>query len=583
MTDDTTSAATTGTRPRKWFARWDHLAIALLLVLHAALGCDTARRLSPTHDEFWHLPIGLWNWRTGRFHYDDLNPPLTRMWSALPLLMGGADAGTVPGDQPPGAFGEAFLRANPDRFPRWFARGRCMNVLLSAATGLLLAVWARQLFGRRAACLTVLLWTCCPNVIAHAAVVTSDLGAAFFFLTTWCGLWRFARQPNWRRAIGFGAVLGFAQLAKFTAVLLYPLAPVGWLLLRRNLDSGAIRTRLGVKWLAAFLISLLVLNAGYLFQGTGQPPRSYRFQSPELGVLNRVPDWLRWVPIPLPREYLTGFDHQRTIMRQPHPVYLDAEWSTTGFPAYYLKTLLYKLPHPTQLLIVVALLGVVLRLRERRDGWTQLAILFPAVALVGIASLGGMQLGIRYVLPALPFLFVFAGQVAEWLDWRHARLLTVGLLVLLALVPLSLRYHPNHLAYFNELAGGPIEGRWHLLDSNLDWGQDLDGLAEYLHRHNIDDIGLAYFGTVPPDVYGIRYHLPPPHQPRPGLYAVSVNFVMGRPHVLRAPDGRGVPVGLDEFGYFRSFTPKDRIGDSIDIYEITPADVVRWRIDTALP
>ena len=121
------------------------------------------------------------------------------------------------------------------------------------------------------------------------------------------------------------------------------------------------------------------------------------------------------------------------------------------------------------------------------------------------------------------------------------------------------------MAYFNELAGGTEGGRFHLLDSNLDWGQDLHELKQFVAEHpEVEPLSLAYFGTLPPESIGLSYENPPINAPRPGWHAVSVNFVMGRPHWTR--DGRGgirtVYPGED-FRYFQAYSPKHRIGASI--------------------
>ena len=177
--------------------------------------------------------------------------------------------------------------------------------------------------------------------------------------------------------------------------------------------------------------------------------------------------------------------------------------------------------------------------------------------------------------------------------------LAVGTLVRLAVVSVphdhngriavwmlcSVRYHPQHLAYFNELAGSPTGGRRHLLDSNLDWGQDLGSLADFLRErrldssreHRLDEIGLAYFGTVPPAALGIAYHIPPSRTPKPGRFAVSVNFEQGMPHWVRTPDNEIRPVDINEFSYFRSFQPIAHVGASIDIFDLSPDEIARWR------
>ena len=69
--------------------------VGLVLAAHAALAFHTAERMSVTHDEYWHLPVGLLSWKSGRFDYDDINPPLLRMWAALPLVMMDVDDVTV--------------------------------------------------------------------------------------------------------------------------------------------------------------------------------------------------------------------------------------------------------------------------------------------------------------------------------------------------------------------------------------------------------------------------------------------------------------------------------------------------------
>jgi hypothetical protein len=142
-----------------------------------------------------------------------------------------------------------------------------------------------------------------------------------------------------------------------------------------------------------------------------------------------------------------------------------------------------------------------------------------------------------------------------------------------------LRNHPHHLAYFNEYAGGPAGGRDHLLDSNLDWGQDLHLVKEFMDEQQLDSIGLAYFGTLHPELIGIDYTLPPEWTPEtaatwslpPGWYAVSVNYVLGRPHVLHEPEGGAHGVNIGAFSYFRELEPMRRLGYSIDVYHVPDA------------
>ena len=283
------------------------------------------------------------------------------------------------------------------------------------------------------------------------------------------------------------------------------------------------------------------------------------------------------VPVPFPRDYLEGLDRQRHILEQEHPVFLNQEWNTEGFGHYYLMALLYKMPHALQLLIVSSAVLFLFSGREERHTRNQIVLLLPAISLIAIASFSGMQLGLRYILPVFPFLFLFAGRATRWLQWKHFPFRSLALSAVIAGMLLPLGNHPHHLAYFNEYAGGPVEGRFHLLDSNLDWGQDLGRLKEFVEANQIDDLHLAYFGTMPPKEYGIRYRLPAFHHPEPGWHAVSVNFVQGRPHFVRDETGQFRLVGLDEFGYFRFFDEKKQsIGYSIDVYHLSEFDIRQW-------
>lgn len=615
------------------FARFWVTVLAALAV-QMGLGLHAASRLTTTHDEYWHLPVGLLNLRTGRFHFDNLNPPLCRVTAALPLVFTAAQSGQIDSGRDAMDFGDAFLEANRQHFHRWFVLGRMMIVIITALAGLVTAIWARELFGMGAGCLAVLLWAFEPNLIAHGSLVTTDMGAAAFFVFTLYALWKFACRPSWTTSIVFGIALGLAQLSKFTCLLLYPLSVAAFLIIVAARKSGQLSDEAAPAfvrssafrrphspssvtgmWLAALVLSVAVLNAGHLFRGSFSTLRSYDFQSASLQGLGLQLRSVGWLPVPLPRDYVEGLDHQRRIMEQQHPVFLNGEWSEKGFPNYYLWTLLYKLPLALQLLCVTTLLWLIVPEAGRRPAatklsrssrhspsavagsssqtpaadptahgerlarrpWLQLLILLPAIVMIGVAGSSGMQLGVRYVLPAIPFLILFASQSARWFDLKTFpfRTLTTGALT--AWMLLSVRYAPEHLAYFNELAGGPLGGRECLLDSNLDWGQDLAELKDYLQSRQIGKIGLAYFGTVRPAALGIIYHIPASRNPEAGLFAVSVNFEQGRPHWVRTPRGEIRPVDIGEFAYFQMFKPVARIGASIDVFRLTDRDIADWR------
>ncbi len=535
-------------------------------------------------------------WTSGRFDDDVINPPLVRLWAAIPLALGGAEPGDAGAHPDVGQIGDAFWQAGGDRIRFWFLIGRLMIIPLLSLTGVAVVLWSRAWYGERAALVSVLLWTCCPTVLANAAIVTHDLPLAAAWTLTLLALVRFAEHPSWRRALLFGVALGIAPLAKLTGLVLVPLSVVLWFMLRgwcRRSDAVGDNTpvpdgsavsklhtrgRLLVRWLTALAVSLAVLNAGYLFRGTGASLGSLKLASSRLQAIQRATSGLSSLPVPLPVEFIGALDRLAQDIERQHPVYLDGEWSDRPFPLYYAAALCYKLPFSTLLLVLAGLAGTVRPRPGSQDRRHGLFLLMSALVLPILASGSSNQIGIRYVLPTLPVLCVFAGQSARWLEGssRHwtSRLVWVALVA----APLSLRFHPHHLAYFNAIAGGPVGGSRHLVDSNIDWGQDLHALKDYLDQHDVDDVGLAYFGTVVPATIGIQSHQPPSRYPQPGWHAISVNFVQGRPHALRDSKGDRIQVGIDEFGYFRFFEPVARIGYSINVYRLTQQDVERYAL-----
>lgn len=544
--------------------------VALCVVAHGLLLADCARRWTPTHDEYWHLPIGAALWRTGAWSADPINPPLPRLWAALPLVVGGATAGDLSQADDAIDYGDAFWQANPETAPRWYFLGRLMAAVWSLATAVLLAMLARRLCGDGPALAACALWCFNPLVLGHAALVSHDVPVACGFVAVAVAAFHFLDHPNAVRAGLLGAALGLAQLTKFTALLLVPLVLSLWLIhpAVRLWQRDWLRC---AGWLALVVVTAaLLLAAGYGFHGLGQSLGGLALTSPVGASISRnLGPW----PCPLPAAYVQGLDTLLRFMDQPQPVYLLGDWSLDGFRSYYLLGLLVKLPLGLWGLLAAGLIALA---RQRPVRWEMVWLgVVPAVLVIGLASLSRNQLGVRYVLPAIPSLILLAATAfAAWQTagaWRR-RLAVVCLVWSVA----SLREHPRHLASFNELAGGSAGGRWWLIDSNLDWGQDLFAARDEIRRRGWREVRVAYFGAVPPAWAGLPGEPPPARTPEPGQYAVSVNYVMGRPHVLRNAAGEFRPTDIEEFGYFRFFEPVETIGGSIDLYMITPEDVGRY-------
>jgi hypothetical protein len=655
------------------FTRHPWMILCLLLGGHALLAVAAARRTSPTVDEVNHLPAGITYWQQGTFALYHHNPPLVKLLAAVPVLAsdpevdyGGSWAHALRGNYPPSqaAFGAEFMRANAQRYFAICFRARCAIVAISVVGGLVVFLWTRELFGVAAALTASTLWCFSPNILAHAGLITTDLPAVVAILAATYAFWRWLRVASLPRAAVAGLLLGVAQLTKFSALslcVIWPLAGAMYVWLARRGDAppeqsvAAAESRSSPSRIEKykpllhgalmFVVSILVINAGYGFEGTCRTLGRFPFVSsaltrsrttgqspypnhPDTRVMrplyrarqNRFEGtWLGVLPVPLPEHYVLGFDEQ-SFETNPnlerdlagfsrgtgYPAYLRGELHLTkdpdtgrvGWRYYYVYALLVKVPLGTWLLLAAAAVAALSSRRFRLRGCDEAVLaLPPLILLASMSLLTDINIGLRYVLPVLPFLFITASRLARQQSPHSSRIThSASLFVALCLgwnVVTALAMYPHFLAYFNQLAGGPANGHKHLIDSNLDWGQDLLELRRWLARHPQEGpIHLAYFGSVDPLIAGIPFTLPPadrrtlsptdqlraaPDALVPGLYAVSVNYLTGLPFRSYNADGRLVAIPQNAYSYLRALDPAARAGYSIWIYRLSQTDVDRLR------
>jgi hypothetical protein len=252
---------------------------------------------------------------------------------------------------------------------------------------------------------------------------------------------------------------------------------------------------------------------------------------------------------------------------------------------------------------------LVLTGRQFWRGWQQgelaavmfddLVLLAPGVCVLAlVSSQTGFNHHFRYVLPALPFFFVWIGKLGRWFERPNqaGQLLVLGMLGWA--VASSLWVYPHSLSYFNELAGGPAQGNRHLHNSNVDWGQDLVYLKEWLDRHSeVKRIGIAPYQWVNLRAMGLPSFVPnrwPPRAktststnariagdeqigPQPGWFVISMNHLVGEPGKSHRGKTSAEYHNDPSCSYFTHFTPVDRIGYSMNIYHVSLAEANQLR------
>lgn len=463
---------------------------------------------------------------------------------------------------------EMMNRMAAPEIRRVFGLARLPMIVYPVGCCVLLWWWARQLFSSAAALLAALLVALSPTVLGHGALVKNDVAAAFAFLLFWYRLWVFARAPVMRNAAWLGAALAVALITKFSLQILVPIAPAGMLVVLRH--KGYSRKAVAAMVLVVFLIPYVTLLATYQFRF--DQLHFTQFQAwkddPHLSVLFvKAVRVLYYVGVPAP--YLRGMVSLVQSNADGAGVYLMGSVYPKGNLAYFLIALGSKVPLATQLLILT---GFWLVFRDRRSlRWRDACWMAPAFLYLGLASASSLQLGVRLVLPALVFLVLISGKALQW----FARTMVGRGLVCALVVWLVWRnaaVFPNEIAFFNRLAGGPENGLAVLSDSNLDWGQDLPRLAEYVRSNGIRKIHVAYFGSDNPwahlgeDVidpvappWSDEYITSKSYRPKPGLYAISGTLLTGQ---FFREEYRNY------FAEFRRRRPVGKAGHSIWIYRV---------------
>lgn len=583
------------------------LLTLIVCVFYLALALHIAWLWAPTHDEYWHLPYGLYYWQTGNLYADPINPPLLRMWAALPLYLAGyrLPLEQLSSQPTPYEIGDLFLQRPENEYRQLYFMGRVMNLALGLLGALFLIIISRQYLSPLAAYAALCLWGCCPNLLAHSCVVTHDLGLAVAVLNFLYTFYLWWNHPSWIRIIRCGIILGLAQMTKLTAILLYPLSLVLLMIatiqkLYSSLsDRDTFKSQIVnsftqyacgilVSWISVWVCygacSLPRLWAPCMYpsshhaESNSQPSNTAEILHAKGLVIAQPPTASRHQALTtiLPTPYVMAWRRLRQDLTNPHPVYLHGEWRRQGFMTYYLYAILYKAPLGTLILWLMACMLYIFHRQSAVPRMLSWLGMLCTLTFILPASISHNQIGFRYILPGyigmlLTACTVFADHTFSIKKSKLIILLSIG-----ALNFWSLCYHPDHLSFFNMLAGGPEKGAEHLLDSNIDWGQDLYRLRDYVVQRSVAGLKLAYFGSIPPEAVGLPSSPPPFWTPEPGWYAVSVNFLHGRPHTLRLSREYFLPVDLDAFGYFRFFQPCQRIGWTIYLYKLSGEDIQRY-------
>jgi hypothetical protein len=508
--------------------------LMLVLVAELALGL---REDGITVDESLYLASGYRHLTALDFRPCPSHPPLAKMMGGLGLLglpLRVPEVATVSGEYS-WAFEFVHQLNDPTTVIR---RARAVPCLLTVLTVLLLWAWAREACGAVAGVCAVALAAFHPSLLAHGHLATTDLPGTLGLLATSWAFYRWTRRPTAAWAASVAALLGLTVSARLTGWMAVPilalLASLHASGLPREGRGPFVRRTLGLM-AAALLVVPAVIWAIHGFRYAPWPGATVAVEpGPWLGWAGRLIRGLEAHRV-LPEAYLEGARYQLEHNLVGHPGYLLGERSNTGWRSYYLVAFGVK---NTVGFLAALLVAAVVLVRRRAFGPSSVATHWAVTAIVVFlgASLGRIQIGERYILPVYPYLILLVAAAAPALLAAPLGRVAAGALLAMHAGPSVLAAPGGYLSYFNFLAGGREGGHRVLLDSNLDWGQDLPRLARWMRERGVKQVQLGYHGSDDPGRFGIDCESLPglylypgrvPRVPFTGVVAVSPNLLMG--------------------------------------------------------
>jgi hypothetical protein len=492
----------------------------LLLLVFLGELTFSVRQQSLSWDEGDHIFAGYMSWKKVDFGINPEHPPLVKALAAIPLLpmhLKAPDprANTFFKDE---AYsdGRDFIFGNGGEAgaDRIIFRARMAAATLSLLLGLLVFLAAREMFGDGAALFALALVVFEPNMIAHGAYVTTDMGVSCFMFASIYALYRYVKAPSVSGLIVLGLVSGLALASKHSGVLLLPfglaliITEILWSSPETRTNRRKVALRLTGAFLAASIIAIVVLWAFYGFRYAARPggmplnPSLAEYAGGLKGTEQHLYLALaRWHI--LPESYLYGLVDVRLIS-DSFSTYIFGKVYARGVWFYFPAAFIIKSTAAFMGLLLLAGFAIVTgKLRARREIFF---LTIPPVLYLLIATGTGLNIGARHILPMYPFLSVLIGGAALALAHRDRRwAYVVGLLLAWHAVS-SARAYPNYLAYSNEFWGGPANTYKYLTDSNTDWGQQLKAVKEYLDNRGVKDCWFAYF--VEPSIHFSAYGIP---------------------------------------------------------------------------
>lgn len=528
----------------KIFEKYRGIIVILLLILFFIQAVTSMIKNSPTVDEPSHIFAGYayitqWNLKINIEH-----PIFIKLLSAIPLKFlnpkVSSENETLDENYNPlytQGLAQRFFyenRENNLNYKMLFL-SRLMIVLLGLLLGFYVYKFASLLFGVKAGLLALFLYSFCPNILAHSRLVTTDLGLACFGFIFIYYLYRYKKESKNLFLILSAFFLGLTLVSKYSAVLFFPSLLLLFLPNKKG-ENKKFYLKTFISIICICLIALFIIHL------------TYGFEKPNFSYI-----------VPLPQSYSEGLQMVAGHSQAGHPTFLAGMHSLYAWHYYILIAFLLKTPITTIIFFLASIIFFLAGLIKKRNMEKELFLILPIlVFFIFFSFFTKKVLGLRYILPVYPFIFILGGNLIN----LKSRIFKIIILVLsIFYIISSIAIYPHYLAYFNEAVAG--KGDKYLIDSNLDWAQNHFLVEKYLQNpeNNVSDLKMNLFYYFQFSNYNLPPHENIPCRPVNGTLIISTTMLQGLFEY-------NLPHEQNCYSWLRKYKPIDKIGKSIFVYKI---------------
>ena len=484
-------------------------AVIVLLLLGAIRIASTYTTFSETADEPMHLSAGLEVLTRATYTLQLQNPPLPRLFIALPPYLAGA-RWDGHGDW----WKEAITKFHAlGRYKTMLVLARIGTLVFFVIAALALYAWARRETDDTTALVALLLFTTQPSILGHSGLATLDVAGVAGMAVSLLAFSRWLERPTLARAAMLGVAWGMAINLKLLSIAYVPIACAAIYAVRLFRTHSSTWRSVATIAIVPFT-AIVLIWAGYGFstapaKALAPVQRAYADTMAGRFLASLDED----TPLPAPA-FIRGIAEMIEVNRNGFPSYALMKWSDDGWWWYFPFALGLKTTIATLLFFIAGFWFA------RRNG-----VFFEAAAaacaILGLSMTTHVNIGIRYILPIyVPLSLAAAIAAVAMLRKAVPRLRNIAIALLAWHLLASFLAHPDYLAYFNEAA--VRDPSYYLIDSNLDWGQDILRLRDEVRRLKIPSLGVGLFGPADLDKLGF----PPtfwvnPSIPTSGWIAIS--------------------------------------------------------------